>query len=404
MSTKKEAKDSNGTDLGRVVSTHEYRDRKALVYNNREWSEFVVQFHEGGKHLEDADYHTSYDDYDKESKAGAKEDAQSTAKSWVAKAKNESAVSEPLWRVVGNTGNQYSYGLVRAPNRAAALQAADQLAGKMGVEVYDVDPSPETREKYVAMAASLPSGGSMEIPKGVGVAESASDIDAEKVEDMLDMSVDEARAEYDIDMATFAQYVDALDAGMFLYGGMPATYFGPRAMAFEGDLVEFETDAERNAYVFVAMAENGNSFDAVDSVDKFVDVPDYDADNVKQLAGEGSTKPAGNNEFDGLYIVWAETKVNSNGKSGFGSAVVRAAGKKEALAAPGAIAWAKGRNARLAPTGVEAAASYLKNSLFPSADGPRRGASQADIDNFRTLTKDLKDGEAAEFRWRPAAQ
>lgn len=85
-----EAKDSSGTDLGKVVSDHEYRNRKARVYDNREWEEFVVQFYQDGKHLKKADYHVGYNVVNKESIASAKDDAQSTAKFWIAQGKNES--------------------------------------------------------------------------------------------------------------------------------------------------------------------------------------------------------------------------------------------------------------------------------------------------------------------------
>lgn len=55
----------------RVVSTHEHRGRKAVVYKNQDTGEHEVEFHKNGEHLKGATYFT--DD---------KEDAQGTAKHW----------------------------------------------------------------------------------------------------------------------------------------------------------------------------------------------------------------------------------------------------------------------------------------------------------------------------------
>jgi hypothetical protein len=62
----------------RKVSDHEYRNKKATVYKDAEWGEYRVKFYRDGEYMQDADYHT--DD---------KADAQDTAKSWIADAKNE---------------------------------------------------------------------------------------------------------------------------------------------------------------------------------------------------------------------------------------------------------------------------------------------------------------------------
>jgi hypothetical protein len=55
----------------RIVSKHEYRERKAVVYRNPETGEHEVEFHSGGVHHKDATYFTN-----------DKGDAQGTAKHW----------------------------------------------------------------------------------------------------------------------------------------------------------------------------------------------------------------------------------------------------------------------------------------------------------------------------------
>lgn len=59
---------------GKIVSSHEYRNKSAKVY--KQDGEFLVKFFVDGKHLKDADYETN-----------DKSDAQGTAKHFVAQAK-----------------------------------------------------------------------------------------------------------------------------------------------------------------------------------------------------------------------------------------------------------------------------------------------------------------------------
>ena len=77
--TGKELMKTIGESSLKRVSDHEYHNKKATVFKDTEWDEYVVRFWLDGKLLQDAEYHT--DD---------KEDAQGTAKSWISAAKSES--------------------------------------------------------------------------------------------------------------------------------------------------------------------------------------------------------------------------------------------------------------------------------------------------------------------------
>ena len=70
----------NMNEARRIVSKHEYGNRKAVVYKDPEWDEHHVELHTDGKLHKDATYHTNGD------KAG-KSDAEGTAKLWISQAK-----------------------------------------------------------------------------------------------------------------------------------------------------------------------------------------------------------------------------------------------------------------------------------------------------------------------------
>lgn len=61
-------------------------NKKAIVYKNTEWEEFIVKFSEylcnAWVHRESADYHESFNKYDKESVRDAQESAIATARNW----------------------------------------------------------------------------------------------------------------------------------------------------------------------------------------------------------------------------------------------------------------------------------------------------------------------------------
>ena len=108
------------------VSDHEYRNKKATVFKDTEWDEYVVQFWLDGKLLQDADYHT--DD---------KGDAQGTAKSWISAAKSEGnkglkengvfvadlgvEVQPSRWYVISDSNRMYG----GASNHFATKEAAE---------------------------------------------------------------------------------------------------------------------------------------------------------------------------------------------------------------------------------------------------------------------------------------
>jgi len=69
----------------RKVYQIENGNRRATIVRNSEWNEFIVRFYVNGIHLTKADYHHSFNEYDRASVIDAKLDCISTANNWVIK-------------------------------------------------------------------------------------------------------------------------------------------------------------------------------------------------------------------------------------------------------------------------------------------------------------------------------
>jgi len=130
----------------KIVSKHEYRNKKAVVYRNPEYDEYQVKFHHDNKHLKDADsFHSD------------KEDAQNTARHWIGSAKNE----ETLHESTPKSKEQYAAAIASAEKKAKVsknpqnyvsyiqlLKAAlRRLTGKKKISNKEVGLQPQTDQK-----------------------------------------------------------------------------------------------------------------------------------------------------------------------------------------------------------------------------------------------------------------